>query len=109
MRHQDLDRVSLEVARRVAARLESHPELIEAARANLRRWIDRNSNAPRLLKGYEEWLSILDLSIPQVQATLTAETDEGQRLRQNSPFVGVLSQEEIKAIRAAVRDDQRAA
>jgi hypothetical protein len=109
MRHQDLDRVSLEVARRVAARLECHPELIEAARANLRRWIDRNASAPRLVQGYQEWLTILDLSIPQVQATLTAETDEGQRLRQNSPFVGVLSQEEIKAIRAAVRDDQRAA
>lgn len=61
------------------------------------------------MKGYQEWLAILDQPVSEVCATLTAETDEGQRLRQNSPFVGALSQDEVAQIRAAVRDDQRAA
>jgi hypothetical protein len=109
MRHEVHDRVSLEVARRVAARLETQPELIEEARENLRRWIQRNSHVPGLVRGYQEWLAILERPVTEVQAILIQETDEGQRLRQNTPFVMMLPTEEIAAIRAAVFNDQRAA
>jgi CRISPR/Cas system-associated endoribonuclease Cas2 len=34
---------------------------------------------------------------------LSAETEEGQRLRQNSPFAGVLSAEEVWEIKARHR------
>jgi hypothetical protein len=109
MRHEQHDKIALEVSRRIAAELPQRPDWIEAARANLNRWKERNKNAPRLLRGYDEWLAILDRPVAEVCAVLTAETDEGQRLRQNSPFVGVLPRDQERAIEAAIRNDQRAA
>ena len=109
VRHQRHDKIGLEVSRRIAAELPAHPEWIGIARGNLTRWKERNKSAPRLVRGYDEWLAILERPIGEVCSVLTAETDEGQRLRQNSPFVGVLTREELSAIEAAVRDDQRAA
>ena len=58
---------------------------------------------------YVEWLAILERPIPDVQVILTQETDDGQRLRQNSPFIRILPDDELKAIRAMVLNDQRAA
>jgi len=109
MRHEVHDRISLEVARRVAARLTLQPELIEEARGNLRRWILRNGHVPGLMRGYQEWLAILERPVTEVQTILTQDTDEGQRLRQNTPFILMIPEEEIAAIRAAVFNDQRAA
>jgi hypothetical protein len=109
VRHQVLDRISLEISRRIATQLSARPEWIDTARRNLLCWREKNKNAPRLVQGYDEWLGILERPLEEVCAILTAETDEGQRLRQNSPFVGVLPRDEERAIEAAVRDDQRAA
>lgn len=39
MKHSETDQVSLEIARRVAERLRSRPELLEMARSNLARWV----------------------------------------------------------------------
>lgn len=99
----------MEISRRIAAELAQRPEWIGLARENLNRWKERNKDAPRLVAGYNEWLVILNRPLREISAILTAETDEGQRLRQNSPFVGVLPREEERAIEAAVRNDQRAA
>lgn len=44
---------------------------------------------------HREWLSILErLTTEELLALITAETDEGQRLRQSSPFAGVSTDEE---------------
>lgn len=99
MSHLDLDRRSLEMAREIARRLRANPELIQIARDNLDRWSKRNADRPSLMAAYEEWQQLLDLPVEDVCAALTAETDEGQRLRQNSPFPGVLSPQEVWAIK----------
>lgn len=93
------------MARRVAAEVTRRPELIELALANLDRWSRRNHDAPGLLRCYAEWRAILEKPVAEVLAILTAETDEGQRLRQNTPFVGVLSPQEVWDIKRRVRDD----
>lgn len=103
MNHSEIDKVSLALARRVAERLGARPELIEVARANLSRWKQRNADSPSLLRCYSEWESILTRPLEQVCAVLVAETQEGQRLRQNSPFAGVLSPDEVWEI----KDQQR--
>jgi hypothetical protein len=83
--------------------LRARPELLEIPRANLSRWRERNADSPSLLRCYAEWESILTRPLEQICALLVAETEEGQRLRQNSPFAGVLSPAEVWEI----KDQQR--
>ena len=109
MGHEYQDRVSLEMARIVAAGLPDHGEWLDLARKNLENWSARNRHAPQILRCYDEWRRLLDLSIPEICAILTAESDEGQRLRQTSPFVGVLSPQEVWQINRRLRDESAAA
>lgn len=103
MNHADLDQVSLRLAQRVAERLREQPGIMDVARQNLDRWRRLNANSPSLLRCYEEWQRILARPVDEVCAVLCAETDEGQRLRQNSPFAGVLSPAEVWKIKAHAR------
>lgn len=109
MNHGFQDSVSLELARRVAAGLPHHPEWLDLACANLERWTRQNSNAPSLLRCYDEWRELLALPVSEICAKLTAETDDSQRIRQNSPFAGVLPPSEVWEIKARFRDATPAA
>jgi len=100
MNHWYHDAVSLEMARRVAARLRASPELLRVAQENLERWSRLNASTPSLLHCYEEWRKILERPLADICAALCAETDEGARLRQNSPFAGVLSPVEVWEIKS---------
>lgn len=99
MDHLGIDEVSLALARLVAARLRARPELLNLARENLSRWRQRNADSPSLLRCYAEWEAILTRPLADICALLVAETEEGQRLRQNSPFAGVLSPAEVWEIK----------
>ena len=103
MGHEVQDQVSLELARRVAAGLPKHPEWVELARANLDRWSRQNQDATALLRCYAEWRQFLSRPAEEIAAILTADTSEAQRLRQNSPFAGVLSPQEVWEIKSCVR------
>jgi hypothetical protein len=109
MNHGNIDQVSLALGRRVAERLRRQPELLDLARANLARWSRRNASVVSLLRCYAEWQEILRLPVEQVCALLCAETDEAQRLRQNSPFAGALPPAEIWAVKASLRHASSAA
>jgi hypothetical protein len=103
MSHQRQDDVSLEMARRVTERLRASPELLAIARDNLDRWSRQNSDSPLLLRCYAEWQAILERPIEEICSLLCAESEEGQRLRQNSPFAGILSPAEVWEIKSRVR------
>ena len=103
MTHDLQDAISLELARRVVVRLRASPSLLDVARANLARWSRQNADAPSLLRCYAEWQAILAFPLDEVCDLLCAETEEGQRLRQNSPFAGVLPPAEVWTIKAAIR------
>ncbi|HRQ71396.1 MAG TPA: hypothetical protein PLU35_00030 [Phycisphaerales bacterium] len=107
MKHSSQDRVSFEIARLVAAGLSDHPEWIETARENLRRWKSLNRDAPGLLRCYDEWEAMLDLPPSEIASRVTEATDEGQRLRQNSPFAGVLPASAVWDIKRRNRSDPR--
>jgi hypothetical protein len=109
MGHDYQDRVSLEMATRVARELPRRPEWLALARDNLARWSTINKDAPFLVRCYDEWRGILERPIPEICAILTARTDEGQRLRQSSPFAGALSPSEVWDIKSRLRHDQNAA
>ncbi len=107
--HEYQDRVSLELGRRIASELPQRPEWLALAKANLERWSKRNAKAPGLLLAYAEWRAILERPVAEICAVLTAATDEGQRLRQNSPFAGALPDDVVSQVKARAAHDQRAA
>lgn len=104
MSHDVVNQCSLALDRAVAERLQANPALLEQARGNLRRWLARNGAAPGLRRCYEEWLEILDRQpFEKILELLHAEDEEARRLRQNSPFVGILSPAEVWAIKRRFR------
>jgi hypothetical protein len=103
MNHSEIDQVSLELARRVAERLRLRPELIAFAQANLVRWSQQNASAPSLVRCYAEWQQILSRPIEEICTLLCSESDNAQRLRQNSPFAGVLTSSEVWEVKSRFR------
>ena len=103
MSHEFQNQASLAMACRIAAGLPEHPEWLDFARANLERWSRQNAGTPSLLRCYDEWRTLLERGVTGVAASLTADTGEGQRLRQNSPFAGVLSPREVWEIKSRHR------
>jgi hypothetical protein len=101
--HGFQDAVSLELAIRIASRLPDHPEWLNFARGNLDRWSRQNGSAPSLLRCYAEWRELLMRPVAEVCMALIAESSEGQRLRQNSPFAGILPASEVWDIKARFR------
>lgn len=105
VRHELKDEVSLRIGRSVALRLRQHPDLLRMAGENLDRWSALNANAPGLLRCYAEWRSILNRSLDEICELLSSDSEEARRLRQNSPFAGVLSAREIWALKQRVRHE----
>jgi hypothetical protein len=101
--HELLDEISLELGCRTAARLRQQPNLLQLAHDNLARWSTQNAGAPALLRCYQEWRKLLNKSLEEICAVLTSESDEGQRLRQNSPFAGVLPAREVWEVKQRFR------
>jgi hypothetical protein len=104
MFHNVHDAVGLALAQRIAAGLPSHPEWIDLARNNLERWSRLNGNSPTLLACYREWQSLLDRSVDEIAAALLAPSDTGQRLRQNSPFAGVIPASEVRLLKRQIHE-----
>jgi hypothetical protein len=94
--HEWIDQRSLALHEAVAARLEAQPQLLEVARANLKRWL-----AARPAAALREWQRLLDsLPLPQLIQLLRSPEEEAARLRQSSPFAGILTPAERQAILA---------
>jgi hypothetical protein len=99
MSHLKHDSTELTLARHIAEGLQQHPEWIVLARDNLDRWSQQNADAPSLLACYQEWRTILERPVKDIAAALLDPADRGQRLRQNSPFAGVLLPAEVWRIK----------
>jgi len=89
------DLISLALHRAVALRLRSNPHLLQKAETNVNNWLSKNSTVGAWL----EWKKILETeNLENILKIITAETDEGQRLRSSSPFVGLMTKEERRMI-----------
>lgn len=92
--HEWVDRRSLALHHAVAAKLEVHPELLETARSNLRRWL--RSNPATVL---HEWEHLLETTpLPSILVLLRSDDERSTRLRQSSPFAGLLTPAERQSI-----------
>lgn len=98
--HQAIDRRSLEMARRIVEKIDADSDRAGFQRAKevCRRWVAQG-NAPA-----REWLTILERPWDEVRAILLDDSDEGQRLRQSDPFVGILTPQERWAIYKEARE-----
>lgn len=98
--HRFLDEFALAYHRAVAERLLREPEaVINHARQNLTRWTEGDAGEMQPL---EEWQRLIDGSdVDRLIEIITDTSDEGQRLRSSSPFVGTLSPEKRLEILAS--------
>jgi len=90
--HSLLDQRALEMDRLIANRILVDSSVLDKARSTLSRWLDitDHSSRPTLI----EWKEILAGSPSQVREVLLGEDEDCKRLRQSSPFCGILTNRE---------------
>ena len=86
----------------IARKIERAPALRRKATENLARWSAARQDEPPA-HWLKEWAALLARPWPEVAARMTALTEDGARLRQSSPFAGVLSPAERRRIHEAFR------
>lgn len=94
--HDWVDRRSLALDQAIAKKIRNQPELLQKAQTTLQKWIEQKPVVPPV---FFEWQDILT-QWPQerILELLTRFDEEARRLRQSSPFCGILSPEERMAI-----------
>jgi len=99
--HRLLEARSLAMHAVIAQKIERDPALLDVPHNNLKRWRARwETEAPAW---YGEWCGIMNRPWPEIASIITEPSEEGARLRQSSPFAGVLSAAERKRIYEAFR------
>jgi len=101
LKHRIIEARSLAMHCLIAQKIGRDPRLLEVARRNLAAWSARyGGNSPHAL---EEWRAILTRPWPEIAALITDAGEAATRLRQSSPFAGVLTQAERRRVYEAFR------
>ena len=99
--HRVIEARSLAMHCLAAQKVARNPALLKEVRRTLAAWRSRyGSDAPRAL---DEWQAILERSWPEIAAFITDPGENATRLRQSTPFAGVLSARERERVYAAFR------
>jgi hypothetical protein len=99
--HRLLEARSLAMHAVIAQKINRDLSLLAIAHRNLSRWSARwTDESPPWL---QEWRQILVQPWPQIAALITEPSENAARLRQSSPFPGVLTSAERKRIYEAFR------
>lgn len=99
--HRLLEARSLAMHALIAAKIDRDRKLLDVARSNLRRWRERWEDQPPAW--HAEWSRIMKRPWTEIAALITEPSEQGARLRQSSPFPGVLSVAERRRIYEAFR------
>lgn len=94
--HRLIDERGAAFDRLIAAKLRSDLTLLKKARANLSHWL-RNADL-RSTPDLIEWQHLLKRPLPELLAVLESTDERAIRLRQSSPFCGILTPSERLAI-----------
>jgi len=101
LKHRIIEARSLAMHCLIARKVGANPRLLDAARRNLAAWMARyGDRAPRAL---EEWREILGRPWPEIAALISDAGERAARLRQSSPFAGVLTPLERRRVYDAFR------
>jgi hypothetical protein len=99
VRHRKLEERSLALHREIAQRIRSNPDLLSSVRERLSKDIRSGRFSISLIDAMQEWLDLLDSSsVEQLLELLVDEGEDGRRLRQSTPFAGILTKEERRRI-----------
>lgn len=99
--HRLLEARSLAMHAVIARKIERDPKLLQIARRNVQRWTaQRGTDTPAWLA---EWREILGRPWQNIAALITEPSENGARLRQSSPFAGILTHQERWRIYEAFR------
>lgn len=89
--HLRIEHRSLVMHQAIAVKLIAHPEYLDIAQANLKRWMSMNEPVPNCLF---EWRNILEQPFERIVSQIVEQNERMTRLRQSSPFSGILSPRE---------------
>jgi hypothetical protein len=97
--HEIVDDRSLEMDRVIAEKIRANPKLLQIALANIDRWLADPDYSESSRQAALEWKSIIENSTAGALLTLLeSNSEEARRLRQSSPFCGILTPDERQAI-----------
>jgi Antitoxin MazE-like len=99
--HRLLEARSLAMHAIIAEKIQRDRKLLEIAVSNLKRWRARWEG--QVPTWHQEWSEIMSRPWSEIAAIMTEPSEEGARLRQSSPFAGVLSATERRRIYEAFR------
>ena len=99
LKHRLIEARSLAMHCLIATKIAADPALLDVARRNLEAWSARYGDSPP--RALEEWRAILRRPWPEIAALITDPGETAARLRQSSPFAGVLTQPERHRVYAA--------
>lgn len=101
LKHRIIEARSLAMHCLAAQKISRNPALLDQVRRNLETWRSRyGKDTPRAL---DEWEAILRRPWPAIAAFITDPGERATRLRQSTPFAGVLSARERERVYAAFR------
>ncbi len=89
--HQHIDQRSLDLARLIVKRIDADPDHagLKKAQSVCTRWMEQDPTPPT-----QEWAELLTKPWTEIKRSYMDPGDDGARLRQNSPFCGILSPRE---------------
>lgn len=96
LKHRIIEARSLAMHCLIARKIAADPALLDVARRNVKAWSARYGDSPP--RALEEWRAILERSWPEITAIITDAGETGARLRQSSPFAGVLTATERRRV-----------
>ena len=97
--HDRLDEIRRQCHIAIAAKIDADPTLLAVPKRNIRRWAEQAGGTPPALA---EWLGVIERPWPEIRRILVSSDENAIRLRQSTPFAGILSQRERYEIRGTV-------
>jgi len=94
------DQLGLRYHRAIAEKIRVHSELRRIAVGNIDRWTARNDYPRSVVAALRHWRELLTTApVAQLIAAMTDPSEHGHQMRQNTPFAGILTQDERRRIR----------
>lgn len=99
--HDRLDERRRRTHQAIVQKIDADPSLLAVPGKNIERWVRWSGYVPAV---YAEWRGLLDRPWQEIRTILLSTDETAVRLRQSTPFVGILSQAERRAIYEQVGD-----
>lgn len=95
-----IDALSLARHREIARRIQADLSLLNVARGNAARWLAGGNYDDGEAASVKEWLPLLDEErVGELIETLESPSENATRMRQSSPFAGILPKEVYRRLR----------